>query len=88
MAEDVAEENMVNGKKSLAANNEAGTIPTYEIILDHSKPWGGLHVEAVDFQAAPGREIDYRFKADHIFTSKKRWTDTSGTIYGKWTKIP
>lgn len=88
MAEDVAEENMVNGKKSLAADNEAGTIPTYEIILDHSKPWGGLYVEAVDFEAAPGREIDYRFKADHIFTSKKRWTDTSGTIYGKWTKIP
>lgn len=88
LAEDVAEENMVNGKKSLAANNETGTIPTYEIILDHSKPWGGLEVDAVDFQAAPGREIDYRFKADHIFTSKKRWTDTSGTIYGKWTKIP
>lgn len=88
MAEDVAEENMVNGKAALSANNEAGTIPTYEITLDHSKPWGGLYVTAENFEAAPGREIDYRFKADHIFTNKSRWTDTSGTIYGKWTKIP
>lgn len=82
------EEGMQNSKNSLAANNEEVTIPTYEIILDHTKPWGGLYVTAENFEAAPGREIDYRFKADHIFTNKKWITDASGTIYGNWTKIP
>lgn len=82
------EEGMQNSKNSLAANNEEVTIPTYEIILDHTKPWGGLYVTAENFEAAPGREIDYRFKADHIFTNKKWITDASGTIYGNWIKIP
>ena len=76
----MAEENMLNSKNSLAANNETGTIPIYEIILNHSKPWGCLYVTTENFEAAPDREIDYRFKADHIFTSKRMWADTSGTI--------
>lgn len=68
-----------------AANNKTGIITIYEIILNHSKYCGGLYVTAENFEAAPYRDIDYRFKTDHC---KRVWIYTSGTIYGKWIKIP